>query len=249
MFTTAHHFYLYLACGIYAFAWLLTFTKMMRMGHALLLAGLVVHGAYLMGRGWLGGVFIANPIVEGPFFLPFCMALICWGMGAKSISGRWKILLPLVLCFMAFSMGYAKGMIPPTPKKISVWAVLFFISESSAHACFYISAVLAGFAWTKKEYEPIFRTFVIWGVVAYTVSQVTGAVWSFWGWGNTFNWSPRHLSSAGIWMMYLAILHVKFIPGWGIKRESLLTAFAGLLVLFTTFGHYLKEMTFPRIGG
>ena len=249
MFTTGHHEYLYLALALYGVAGILAFARIKSGARAVVVPAVMLHGAWLLGRGWLGGVFIANPVVEGPFFMPFCITAIALGMGIYNKSGKWATVLAVGIFFTVLSAFYAKGMIPPTPKKISFWAILFFVSESAAHACFHISTVLAVAALFRMGKEGEYLSFVIWGIVAYTVSQVTGAVWSYLGWGNTFNWSPRHLSSASIWLLYLAILHVRFVSGWGRRREAFLVTAAGGYVLFSTFGHYLKEMTFPRIGG
>jgi hypothetical protein len=249
VFTTSNNFYLYLVFSIYLAAWGVTLGRRLRSGLVLLGVGILVHGAYLLGRGWLGGVFIANPVVEGPFFIPFCLAIMACIGGVLNYDGNWKNILPLVLFFTLLSIGYAKGMIPPTPKKLSVWALLFFISESIAYACFYIGAVYAALSLAERNGSGLFRPFIVWGFVAYTISQVTGAVWSYVGWGNTFNWSPRHLSSASIWMLYLAILHIKYISGWSIKRETLLSVISGVYLFIVSYLHFLKEMDFPRIGG
>ena len=249
MFTTSNHVYLYIAFGLYTFAWASTLIRLSRISFTLLSSGIIIHGLYLLGRGWLGGVFIANPIVEGPFFLPFCLAVIAFLSSIKHAAVKLKFLLLPVIFFTFLSIIYAKGMIPPTPKKLSIWAILFFISESGAHACFYFGAVFGVLSLLEMKTAYDFRSFVIWGIIIYTISQVTGAVWSYLGWGNTFNWSPRHLSSASIWLLYLAILHMKFISGWGVKREAILSVFAALYVFFISYGHYVKEMNFPRIGG
>ena len=249
MFTTSHHLYLYLTFGLYAAAWGMAVIRPSRPALILLALGLFFHGAYLLGRGWLGGVFIPNPIVEGPFCLPLCLALLSFFSGLRKMSGAWKDILLLTLFFTLISLLYAKGMIPPTPKKLSLWAIFFFLSESSAHACFYVGALYASMSLLNNDGPQAFRSFIIWGIVIYTISQVTGAVWSYLGWGNTFNWSPRHLSSASIWVLYLAILHIRFIPEWGIRRDAVLSLLAAVYVFIVSYGHYFKEMNFPRIGG
>ena len=76
MFTTGHHLYLTISVVGYAMGLILFITKNDRMAHILLVSGFILNTLYLLGRGWLGGVFIANSVVEGPFFLPLCMVII-----------------------------------------------------------------------------------------------------------------------------------------------------------------------------
>jgi ABC-type transport system involved in cytochrome c biogenesis permease subunit len=156
--------------------------------------------------------------------------------------------LAIAVVFSIFAIFYAKGIIPPTPKKTTVWALLFFMSESTAHALFYTGALYAFFSIVEKNTINGFYSWIVWGFVAYTVAQVTGAIWCFIGWGNTFSWGSRHLSSAAIWTFYAACLHLKFIPGW--RRSTALVSIAGAaLVFFISFSNYIHEMRFLRVGG
>ena len=197
MFTTANHFYLYIAVGLYALALFLYFIKI-RSGFLILIAGFILHTLYLIGRGWLGGIFIPNPIFEGPFLLPWCIVSIAITMKAKGNNKQWIIALALGLFFSLFAIFYAKGMIPPTPKKTTIWALGFFFSESMAQAFFYSGAAYAVTALIKNKHSNIFHYFIIWGFIIYSISQVAGAIWCYMGWGNTFRWGMRHMISAGI---------------------------------------------------
>ena len=140
-------------------------------------------------------------------------------------------------------------MIPPTPQKISIWAICFFISEIMAHALFYTGALWAISYLQKQETDMDFDRFIIWGFILYSTAQVTGAVWSFLGWGNTFNWSSRHLGSAAIWTLYAACLHLRFLPAWTQRKRALFVIISAFFVLIITTSQYLREMNFSRIGG
>jgi hypothetical protein len=256
MFTTGVHGWLYGAAGCYGIAWALYTCRQPAAGRAALAVGFLLQGLYLIGRGWLGDVFIPNSIVEGPFFLPWCLALIALFQSlAQSLAQsrtKQKAAMPwvmaLVVIFSVLSVFYAKGMIPPTPKKLSVWALLFFMSESIAHALFYTAALYAFLGIIRKEITDSFHGLLVWGFIAYTVAQVTGALWCFVGWGNTFSWGARHLGSAAIWTFFAASLHLQFIPNW--KRKNAFMVIAGaLLVFYISYGHYFKEMHFQRVGG
>ena len=248
MFTTGVHAWLYSATGCYLAACVLYCFHFKRSGQTVLFAGFIIHSLYLLGRGWLGGIFIPNAVFEGPFFLPWCLAAIVIFQTLGKNHGNLGLQLALVVVFSVSSVFYAKGIIPPTPRKESVWALLFFISEIMAHALFFTGAVYAFISIWKKDLKNGFYPWIVWGFIVYTVAQVTGAIWSFLGWGNTFSWGARHLSSATIWTFYAACLHLKFIPSWR-KSTAVFTIAGAALVLIISYGHYIREMSFLRVGG
>jgi hypothetical protein len=248
MFTTNVHGWLYVAAGCYLLAWVLVVCRQIGVGRWVLAVGVLLQGLYLIGRGWLGDIFIPNPIVEGPFFLPWCLALIALVRSITKPQQALPWMVSLVVIFSFLSVFYAKGMIPPTPKKITLWAVSFFASESIAHALLYSAALYALLGRVRKDLADSFHPLLIWGFVAYTLAQVTGAIWCFVGWGNTFSWGARHLGSAAIWTFFAASLHLQFIPVW--KRKNAFMVIAGAILLFyISYGHYFHEMHFQRVGG
>ncbi len=249
MFTTGAHEYLYAATGCYLFAFLFYLIQKKRIFIAVLFTGFLIQSLYLTGRGWLGGVFIPNAIFEGPFFLPLCIAMIILVQSIKKPDTPLGANLVLLIIFTLFSVFYAKGIIPPTPRKTTIWAIFFFVSESLAHALFYIGAVFAGSLFFHKDNSTdYYHSLVILGFVTYTVAQVTGAIWCFLGWGNTFSWGSRHLSSAAIWTLYAGYLHLKFILRWT-KWSAGLAIGGAVFVFIISYGNYLHEMRFLRIGG
>ncbi len=248
MFTTGNHLVLYAAAGLFAASLALYLAKARAAGAASFLAGFVLYSLYLAGRGWLAGSFLPNPMVEGPFLLPWCIGVIALLMAARR-DDRWGILLAPLLLFTAFAAAYAKGIIPPTPNKMTPWLVAFFVPEVFAHAGFYCGAVFAALLLAGREPAETFHRFMVWGFVLYSVAQVTGAVWCYLGWGNTFQWGPRHMSSAALWLIFAAYLHLKYIPGWNVRRRAWFAIAAALAVLAVTSSNYLHEMSFPRIGG
>jgi len=248
MFTTGVHAWLYAAAACYGAAWLLAVRHRPAAVRAVLAAGFLLQSLYLLGRGWLGGVFVAHPLVEGPYLLPWCLALIALVRAATFPKAAMGGLLGLVAVFSLFCLFYSKGMIPPSPKRESVWAILFFLSESMAHALFYIGAWMAVLSLAGKAPAHASYSWLVWGFSLYTMAQMTGALWCLAGWGNTFSWGSRHLSSAAIWTFFAAVLHLQFIPAWK-SRSAALAAAGGLLVLYVSYGNYLHEMSHLRVGG
>jgi ABC-type transport system involved in cytochrome c biogenesis permease subunit len=249
MFTTGNHLYLYVAAAIYGTALALSAVRQRRLAQGTLIAGLAVHALYLVGRGWMSGVFYANPIFEGPFFLPWCVALVSVIASASRREIPFTPLLVLTAVFIAAALAYAKGVIPPTPKKTTALAALFFLTENLGHALFYCGAVLASVGAVRGKEENWYHSLLVWGFVLFSVSQVVGAAWCYVGWGNTFRWSPRHFTSAAIWLLWAAYLHLRFTPGWSARRKVIFVAAAAVLTMAGSYGHYLRELAFQRIGG
>ncbi len=248
MFTTGVHGWLVAAVGCYGLAGILYAFRRQSMGRVVLAVGFLLQSLYLIGRGWLGDVFIPNSMVEGPFLLPWCLAAIALVRSLTKPGEGMGGAMALVVLFSLFSVFYAKGMIPPTPKKLSAWAVSFFLSESLAHALFYTGALIAFVSLIRREPSNGYFLWVAWGFIVYTIAQVTGAIWCFVGWGNTFSWGSRHLASAAIWTFFAASLHLPFIAGWKSKRAVMAVA-GGVLVFYLSYSGYLAEMRFARIGG
>ncbi|MDY6970255.1 MAG: cytochrome c biogenesis protein CcsA [Spirochaetota bacterium] len=248
MFTTANHSYLYLSVGLYTLALFLYLLKI-KTGFLAFQAGFIIYTLYIIGRGWLGGCFIPNPIFEGPFLLPWCIVLIALIMKVKDKNDQWIVTIIPILFFSIFAIFYEKGMIPPTPKKISLWTLGFFFSESMAHALFYCGASYAVSTLIKNSNSNNYHYFIVCGFIIFSVSQIVGAIWCYVGWGNTFRWGMRHMITSGIWLLYAAYLHLRFLPKWDMYRRAWYTIIAAAIVLLLTLPFYLHEMTFPRIGG
>ncbi|MCF8068481.1 MAG: cytochrome c biogenesis protein [Desulfobacterales bacterium] len=249
MITTGRHEILYIGILLFAVSMVFYFCRARKTAFYILISGLLVYTLYLLGRGWVGGVFLINPIVEAPFLLPWCIGMIALVKGILNREGDWGILLIGTVMASVFAMFYAKGIIPPTPNKLTVWVPLFFVPEVMGHALFFCGALYAVASGFGKNKDMDFHNLIIWGFVFYSISQVTGAVWCYLGWGNTFRWSTRHMASAAIWTLYAAYIHLRFLPGFTRRGKAWFALAGGLIVLYIGFSGYLHELRFPRIGG
>ncbi len=221
-----------------------------RTGYVFVACGFAFNAAFLLQRGWIAGVFVPNGLFEGVFLTPLFMAaalLIMRAGNEEDLSFMSAAILPTI--FGAFALIYPQGIIPPTPNKLTVWSNMFFITESAGHACLYMGGWFALESLVKKNGSERHDSLILWGFILFSVSQVTGALWAFFGWGSVFRWGSRHLQSAVIWCYFAAYLHLRYMPRWN-RTRRLVFAAAGILVTAgCTFGSYLNEMKFPRIGG
>ncbi len=213
-------------------------------------AGFIVYSAFIVLRGMLSGFFTTYGIFEGVFFMPWVMGFVVLFLSvySKDTEDALTAAVPL-LCFSLFAAFYPKGIIPPTPNKLTIWADIFFITEPFGHACFYLGGWFAALSIVKKRKTADYHSLLVWGFVFFSISQVTGAVWAFLGWGSPFRWGARHFQSAVIWCYYAAYLHIRFLKGWSDLRKMLYAAAGAAVVALCTFGSHFKEMSFPRIGG
>ena len=215
----------------------------------LLIFGYVLYSLYLAGRGWITGVFIPNQMFDAPFLFPWCFATLIIAYKIFVKDDRWGLIFLPLFFFLLIAFWYVKGIIPPTPNKLTLWAPAFFFTETFAHASFYCGAIFAAAGLIGTGEPDAFHNFVIWGFISYCVAQVTGAIWCYLGWGNTFQWVPKHMGSTAIWLVYAAYLHLRFIPGWNTSRRSWFAIAAAVISFLINASYYIKELSFPRIGG
>jgi hypothetical protein len=240
---------LYVATGGYVCSFALFIFKKRYAAELCFICGILFHTVSQISRGWLIGIFIPFGIVEGVFFLPWCLAFLMLGLrlSQKEKNLGYTVLIPL-LFFLFVALIYPKGALPPSPQGQTVFSSLFFFFEVLAHACFIMGAWYALSYLLGNDDTRFFQSFIIWGFIFYSIAQVTGAIWSYLGWGSLFNWSQRHLLSAGIWCFYAAYLHLRFLPAWDIRKKAAysIAGFA-LVLLFICLGN-LREVSMPRLG-
>jgi len=77
---------------------------------------------------------------------------------------------------------------------------------------------------------------VTFGFLFLSVGIFTGSIWANQAWGNYWSWDPKETWSLITWLIYAAILHARFMRGWGGKRIAVLSVIGFMAVLFTYFG-------------
>lgn len=219
---------------------------------AALLIGFIFHTLFQLSRGLFLGIWLPNPIFDELYFLPWSLAFISLGIQWFSKDEKNKtvihsIIIPICL-FSLMALILPKGIIPPDPKHGTLFVPLYFCVDTLAHACFILGAWFAIFHLKGKDEARIFNSFIIWGFIFYSISQVVGAYWAYLGWATPIHWSTKHLQSASIWCYYAAILHLRYFPTWNSRHEAWFSL-AGFFLVFIFAYSYQFSMMFPRIGG
>ncbi len=244
------HTVLYAALGLYCLGALAYLVKKSIASAVSIGIGFALHTVYQVWRGFLTGAFIVNNVFDPVPFLAWSLAfLIVINLFNAEKRDEWLSLSIILLIASAFAAYYPKGIIPPTPKKITPWAAAFFASEVMAQALFFAGA---WFAWRQRKAassDGFYHALIIWGFLSYSIAQVTGAIWAYQGWGTTFRWGSRHLFSATLWCFYALYIHLRYLQNWNAGKRALYAAAGGLVVLLLATVQNLHEMVFPRIGG
>ena len=237
----------YLAFGGYLVSVFSCFLKKERVAEVSFVVGFVSHTVSQIARAWYLGFFFANPMVNEISFLPWCLATL--GLGLRLWEKEvWSRTLVPIFFFSLITLLSPKGILPPFPKNQTFLSPLFFGSEVFAHACFILGSWFAIFYMRKKGEYRIFHDLVIWGFVFYSVSQITGALWAYLGWGSPFHWSDRHLGSAALWCYYAAYLHLSFVARWDLKRRVWVAIPGLFFIVGFSWDYQIMEMR-QIIGG
>ncbi len=235
---------------LYAAACLLYWGGWFRMGRGFLVAAALLNAFFLIHHSVITGVFIGNALLDPPFFIPFAIAVILIIIPVpKDMTVRaMGLALVFLISIVLFAAYYPKGIIPPAPNKSGIWSFLFFLTENCAYALFGLSGILVVLSGSGKGMGRTVRRLVIIGFISFSIAQVVGAYWSFLGWGHPFMWGSRHISSASVWLIYAALIHMRFLNSF-IIPERWLTAAGGAFSMYIVYSHLVFEMGIHRVGG
>lgn len=198
-----------------------------------LFAGWLVHTLSQLSRCWryeffsLEGVFIAS------YFVPWCLASLILLLWCK--QHRWRrvalsVLVPLC-AIVIMVIVWPPQCHHPNPFTPHLTAHLFFIFEGLSHGCFILSGWLAIQFLRGKLDVPLFNRYAVWGFVFYSITQLTGLVWTYLGWGGLFHWGTRHMHSAALWCCYCSYLHMAFVKGFDLRKKAGFAVIGAILAL------------------
>lgn len=239
----------YAAFGFYLAA-LLSFAAGWRRALTyLLLTGLILHTAFLINRASFTGIWIPVAFLEPSFFLPWCLAALAVGAASfEAFQAARSLVIPLSAVALA-ALLQPHGIMPPSPFSDTVFSASFFLFDVAAYALFIAAGWSSLMHLVFKNKSKGFHSLIVWGFVAYSIAQITGAVWSYLGWSTPFHWNPKHLQSACIWCFYAAVLHIRFMKQWNMKTEAGLSLAGLVMIAVISVWNAAHETGMQRIGG
>ena len=208
------------------------------------------HCVFLIDRAIKGSELYAGGLTEPVHLLPLCCTIpVLAARFMTSQSRHWRGTELLVALFLLLAALYPQGFMLPAPQKTGILPTAFFIFESLAYCCFILAAWFSLKIITGGGRNSAYHEAIAWGFVAYSIAQVSGALWSHLGWGAPLSWSGRHLHSLALWMIYASYLHLRFIKSWRQEWSQVYALASGMLVMALNLVSYFREMSFPRIAG
>lgn len=217
---------------VYGLSLLFYFLGRRRPQDLLLYLAFIFHTIYQLSTGhYGGGLYIFLQTVENPGFLPWAAASILIAGKVKGDSDRvWDLSLVVVFILSVIVLLTPRSLAYFGPNKLTVWTVLFFVTNSFAEALFFIGGLQALLFLFGKGNSRVYHWCLVYGFLSHTFSHVAGSIWCFLGWANTFQWVYVHLQSAGIWMYYANYLHLAFRASWD-ERKRAYYAVVGIVLI------------------
>lgn len=163
-------------------------------------------------------------------------------------------IMPVALLLMGGAMLADKADFPITAGLASYW---LFVHVAFANLAFAAFAASFGLAivflvrqrsgcgkWARRfeglppqeVVEDLTVRFVLAGFLLWGIMIVTGAIWANEAWGRYWTWDPIETWSLGVWIIYAALLHLRFTMRWSGSRLAWYAIVAMPIALFCLVG-------------
>lgn len=193
--------------------------------------GVAVNLAALLARGFIGGVWYIDQMVMEDALMPAGLAILTLYLQLHGDRSRPRIMLiPLAACALLMLLA-PKDPAVPFLRSQTLWAPLFFLTETVSVVLFIAASALAAADLITRRMTFTPRPYILWGFIAFTICQIVGGVWAYVGWSYPFSWSDRHLASAAVWCLAAALLHADF-AGVGPRTRAWCTALMLIPVIY-----------------
>lgn len=235
-----------LAMGMYLAASFLYVRGRRRAASGFLATGIACNLSALVIRGHIGAHWYPDQMVMEDALLPAILAAIMLALDRRPAGGAHPraALIPLAACALLMLLA-PKDQAVPFLRSQTLWAPLFFLTETFSVALFMLAVVLAGAHLAPGRTPPTYMPFMVWGFIAFTICQIVGGIWAYVGWSSPFSWSDRHLASAAVWCLAAAVLHADTAgiqPRTKAACTALLIVPVAYLSLFNTLTETVKRL-------
>lgn len=177
--------------------------------------------------------------VVGALATPLAFLAIAYASMSPNISDRIQPLIPalksnwLIAHVMSCFVGYAGF-------AIAFAVSLLYLFKARATASHDEGT---SFMPSSETLDELTYQLVMFGFFFLSIGIITGAVWANSAWGRYWGWDPKETWSLITWLIYLTLMHARFMRGWRGKRIALLSIIGFMAVIFTYFGvNYLPGL-------
>lgn len=203
-----------------------------------------------LGHGpYIGYYEVANALVL------FTMALfVAAALRNPRLSAIGIGVMPVSVLLLGGAMLSSKSDIPLTATLASYWLAIHVVFANAAFAAFVASFGLSivfvirdrsgGGKWSRRldslpdqpRVEDMSVRFVLAGLLLWGMMIVSGAIWAEESWGRYWSWDPIETWSLIVWLIYAAILHLRYTLRWRGARLAWFSILAMPVALFCLIG-------------
>lgn len=179
----------------------------------LVLVGLVVHVAGMVGRGWIIGFFPLTGKMESFSMASLSLALVTvatWRANRPYLT----VLLGLTVAALYVSLQFPLEMRYPPPLMWTIWYPLHVPLSFLAYGLWAAGAAGA-LAWLLDRDPRWLRRIdqrALQGLGLWSVGMICGGIWGVLAWGAYFLWDPKVIWSVILWFHYAAFMHLRLTP-------------------------------------
>lgn len=159
-----------------------------------------------------------------------------------------------LIAYASFHPGVDSSIRPVVPALQSNWLVCHVVACFFGYAAFTLACGLSLMYILKERAgrgardsflsllpeqgfldEIIYRS-VFFGLIVFGLGIVSGSVWAYNAWGSYWSWDPKEAWSLTTWLIYAAMLHLRFLRRWKGERAAWIALVGFASVLFTYVG-------------
>ncbi|MEU4802254.1 c-type cytochrome biogenesis protein CcsB [Actinosynnema sp. NPDC023587] len=224
--------------------------KLGRMGVALTLLGVVLHGGSLVLRGLATARAPWGNMYEYTALLTLA-AVVGWLVLVRMFPVRKLggfVLTPIaVLMFLGGTVLYAEAA-PVQPALQSYWLVVHVSVISVSSGLFLLPGVASVLYLLKSSGRARFAKLpdsdvldrlayrsTVFAFPLFTLGLICGAIWAEAAWGRFWGWDPKETVSFVAWVVYAAYLHARATAGWRGRPAAWINTLGFALTVFNLF--------------
>lgn len=229
---------------------------------ALLLLGLVVHGAAIALHSLAVGHLAVTTLAEALSFLALLMvALFLLLQARRPLLALGAVVSPLAFGLVLGADGVYQGARPLPPALHSVWLPVHVVLAILGDAVFAL-AFCASLLYLVQERRlkthrggrmlrglPSLETldrlnyrFLVWGLILLTLGIVSGIVWAHSAWDRFWTSDPKLIFSLATWGIYVILLQGRMTAGWRGRWAAQLTIAGFAVILLSLVGVNVLEL-------